>query len=154
MEFAREPMLRVLPTGNPELALSAERMLRDYLARMESSDIVARARKLIAERLTSGEPLAGEVARELAASPRTLQRRLNERGTSFAKLLDQTRRELAVEYLRNPENTVEETAFLVGFAETASFNRAFRRWTGDSPSAFREAHRGLLPNPTGARSTH
>jgi AraC-like DNA-binding protein len=143
MSFEREGMLRVLPTGNPELVLSAEQMLRDYLARMDRADVVARARKLIAERLTSGEPLAGDVARELAASPRTLQRRLNESGTSFAKLLDQTRRELAVEYLRDPENTVEETAFLVGFAETASFNRAFRRWTGNSPTAFRHANRGI-----------
>ena len=143
MQFEREEMLRVLPTGNPDLVLSAEQMLRDYLARMDRADVVARARKLIAERLTSGEPLAGDVARELAASPRTLQRRLSESGTSFAKLLDQTRRELAVEYLRDPENTVEETAFLVGFAETASFNRAFRRWTGNSPSAFRHANRGI-----------
>lgn len=141
MHFERDAMLRAIPTGNPELALSAERMLRDYLARMDRSDMVARARKLIAERLASGEPLAGEVARALAASPRTLQRRLNESGTSFAKLLDQTRHELAVEYLRDPENTVEETAFLVGFAETASFNRAFRRWTGNSPTAFRLAGR-------------
>lgn len=143
MHFEREVMLKVLPTGNPELVLSAEQMLRDYLARMDRSDVVARARKLIAERLTSGEPLAGDVARALAASPCTLQRRLNESGTSFAKLLDQTRRELAVEYLRDPENTVEETAFLVGFAETASFNRAFRRWTGNSPSAFRHATRTM-----------
>jgi AraC-like DNA-binding protein len=143
MHFARDAMLKVLPTGNPELVLSAEQMLRDYLARMDRADVVARARKLIAERLTSGEPQAGEVARALAASPRTLQRRLNESGTSFAKLLDQTRRELAVEYLRDPENTVEETAFLVGFAETASFNRAFRRWTGNSPTAFRHENRRL-----------
>jgi AraC-like DNA-binding protein len=156
MHFERDTMLRVLPTGNPDLVLSAEQMLRDYLARMDRADVVAQARKLIAERLTSGEPLAGDVARALAASPRTLQRRLNESGTSFAKLLDQTRRELAVEYLRDPENTVEETAFLVGFAETASFNRAFRRWTGDSPTAFRAANRGMAStwrsNPDGAAS--
>jgi AraC-like DNA-binding protein len=143
MHFERDAMLKVLPTGNPELVLSAEQMLRDYLARMDRADVVAQARKLIAERLTSGEPLAGDVARALAASPRTLQRRLNRNGTSFAKLLDQTRRELAVEYLRDPENTVEETAFLVGFAETASFNRAFRRWTGNSPTAFRDANREM-----------
>lgn len=158
MHFEREKMLRVLPTGNPELALASERLLRDYLARMERSDIVARARRFIAERLTSGEPLAGEMARALAASPRTLQRRLRENGTSFAKLLDQTRRELAIEYLRDPVNTVEETAFMVGFAETASFNRAFRRWTGNSPTAFRAAHRGMLASPSqpwpGAGSAH
>lgn len=157
MHFARDGMLRVLPTGNPELALSSEGLLRDYLARMERADVVAQARRFIAERLTSGEPLAGDVARALAASPRTLQRRLNENGTSFAKLLDQTRRELAIEYLRNPENTVEETAFMVGFAETASFNRAFRRWTGHSPTAFRAEHRGMLPTPShrpAVRSAH
>ncbi len=156
MHFEREEMLRVLPTGNPELALSSERLLRDYLARMDRTDVVAQARKFIAERLTSGEPLAGDAARALAASPRTLQRRLSENGTSFAKLLDQTRHELAIEYLRDPENTVEETAFMVGFAETASFNRAFRRWTGNSPTGFRAAHRGMLSTPPqpGAGVTH
>jgi len=56
-------------------------------------------------------------------------------------LLDETRRQLAQEYLRDPENTIEETAFLVGFAEAASFHRAFRRWTGEKPAAFRSAIR-------------
>lgn len=141
MHFAREPLLRTLLTGNSETVLAAEKSLRDYLARMDRGDIAAQARKFIAERLTSGEPSASDAARALALSPRTLQRRLAAGGTSFARLLDETRRQLAQEYLRDPENTIEETAFLVGFAEAASFHRAFRRWTGEKPAAFRSAVR-------------
>ena len=137
MLFAKDAMRQPLPSGNPELALSAEKVLRDYLARMDRGDAVARVRKFLAERLTSSEPLARQAAGALAMSLRTLQRRLAAADTSFARLLDETRRELAVEYLREPSNSVEETAFLLGFAETASFNRAFRRWTGESPRAYR-----------------
>jgi AraC-like DNA-binding protein len=80
-------------------------------------------------------------------SARTLHRRLAEAGTSFEKLLDETRRELAAEYVRRTDYSVGEVAYLLGFAETSSFNRAFRRWTGKSPSEFRRAE------PTGAAAT-
>jgi AraC-like DNA-binding protein len=70
-------------------------------------------------------------------SSRTLHRRLADAGTSFEKLLDETRKDLAAEYVRRCDYAVGEIAYLLGFAETSSFNRAFRRWTGKSPSEFR-----------------
>jgi AraC-like DNA-binding protein len=72
-------------------------------------------------------------------STRTLHRRLYEEGTSFVDLLDETRRELAAGYIRRSDYSVGEVAYLLGFAETSSFNRAFRRWTGMSPSEYRRA---------------
>jgi AraC-like DNA-binding protein len=137
MLFAKDPLLQPLPTGNPEMVLSAEKLLRDYLVRMERNDVATQVRKFLVERLASGEPSAAETARGVTMSVRTLQRRLAAAGTSFARVLDETRRELALEYLREPSHSVEETAFMLGFAETASFNRAFRRWTGVSPRAYR-----------------
>lgn len=142
MLFDKEALLKPLPTGNPELVRSAEKLLRDHLSRMERTDVTARVRRFLVEALASGEPSAAQTARALTMSVRTLQRRLAAAGTTFARVLDETRRELALEYLREAGQSIEETAFLLGFAETASFNRAFRRWTGVSPRAYRSKNGG------------
>ena len=136
----REDLAQPLPTSNPDVALANERVALEYLERLDRSDIVAQVRRRILELLPSGPPTQMEIARALALSPRTLHRRLAEAKTSFAELLDETRRELASGYLQRTDYSVAEVAYLVGFAEVSSFNRAFRRWTGSSPSAVR---RGL-----------
>jgi len=136
----REDLAQPLPTSNPDVALANERVALEYLERLDRSDIVAQVRRRILELLPSGPPTQMEIARALALSPRTLHRRLAETGTSFAELLDNARRELAAGYLQRTDYSVAEVAYLVGFAEVSSFNRAFRRWTGKSPSAVR---RGL-----------
>lgn len=100
-------------------------------------DLVARTRAAIAAELRGGDPSIGRVARKLAMSDRTLQRRLGEAGTSYAALLDEVRRQWAEAYLRRPEIGLCEVAWLLGFAEQSSFTRAFRRWTGTSPGRFR-----------------
>jgi AraC-like DNA-binding protein len=76
------------------------------------------------------------VAEELACSPRTLQRRLLEEGTTFKEVCNQTRRDLACIYLRQVRFSPKETSFLLGYSDPSSFYRAFRRWTNQSPSAF------------------
>jgi AraC-like DNA-binding protein len=128
-----EDLTRPLPTGNPEVALATERVALDYLARLDRNDTVTQVRSRIREALPSGVPSQAEVARGLALSPRTLARRLEEAGTSFTAILDETRRALAEQYLQRTDFSVAEVAYLVGFAESSSFNRAFRRWTGRAP---------------------
>lgn len=128
-----EDFSRALPTGNPEVAAATERVALDYLARLDRNDTVTQVRQRIRERLPSGVPSQAEVARALALSPRTLARRLEEAQTSFTALLDETRRSLAEQYLQRTDFSVAEVAYLVGFAESSSFNRAFRRWTGRAP---------------------
>jgi AraC-like DNA-binding protein len=93
----------------------------------------------ILDALPSGSPTEEAIARTLAMSQRTLQRRLAREGTSFGGVLDTTRRDLAFHHLANPARQVSEIAYLLGFAEAASFNRAFRRWTGVTPSEYRAA---------------
>ena len=136
----REDLAQPLPTANPDVALANERVALEYLERLDRADIVTQVRRRVLELLPSGPPTQMEIARALALSPRTLHRRLAEAKTSFAGLLDETRRELAAGYLQRTDYSVAEVAYLVGFAEVSSFNRAFRRWTGSSPSAVR---RGL-----------
>jgi AraC-like DNA-binding protein len=128
-----EDFSRPLPTGNPEVAAATERVALDYLARLDRSDTVTQVRQRIRESLPSGVPSQADVARSLALSPRTLARRLEEAGTSFTAILDETRRALAEQYLQRTDFSVAEVAYLVGFAESSSFNRAFRRWTGRVP---------------------
>jgi AraC-like DNA-binding protein len=145
----REDLAQPLPTANPDVALANERVALEYLERLDRADIVVQVRRRILELLPSGSPTQAEIARGLALSPRTLHRRLAEAGTSFAGLLDATRRELAAGYLQRSDYSIAEVAYLVGFAEVSSFNRAFRRWTGSSPSAVRrglEADGSSLPD--------
>lgn len=81
---------------------------------------------------------AHDVAHALALSTRSLNRRLAEAGTSFRAIDAQVKRELSLEYLRDGGRPIAEVARLVGFAEPSAFVRAFKRWTGEPPSAVRE----------------
>jgi len=127
-----------IPAANIALALSAEQIAADYLARHTRDDMVAQVRHSLIELLPSGNVSRRKVARRLAVSERTLQRRLSESGETFAGLLDSLRQDLATDYLRQRHHSVNEVAYLLGFAEIASFTRAFRRWTGQPPSVWRE----------------
>lgn len=96
---------------------------------------------LIREALPSGPPGIEDVARRLGMSARTLQRRLAEQDTSFLDVLEDTRRSLAAQLVAEPGRPLAEVAFLLGFAELRGFYRAFRRWTGETPAAYRAAAR-------------
>lgn len=103
-------------------------------------DWSSRVRTAIQRELSSGAPEAATIARDLGVSARTLRRCLLAEHTSFRHLLDETRRELALELLR-AGNGVTDTAFLLGFSETSAFSRAFRRWYEAAPGSVRS------PNP-------
>jgi len=89
--------------------------------------------------LPGREPTLAAAARRLGTSPRTLQRRLEAEGTTFARLVAEVRRERAEALLSAREISVAEVSFLLGFSEQSAFTRAFRRWTGHSPTRFRQA---------------
>jgi AraC-like DNA-binding protein len=124
-----------LPTANPVLLRVNEQVLTDYLARMERSEVTVRVQAKLIQLLPSGEVDESSIARALNLSLRSMQRKLNARGVTFRKLLDDTRRQLAEQYLKDSTLSVSEIAYLLGFAEVSSFSRAFRRWTGHAPRA-------------------
>lgn len=101
--------------------------------------IVERVRATIGAELRGGDPRLESVAGRLAMSPRTLQRRLSEHGVIFNDLLDAMRSRAARTYLAQRDIASTEIAYLLGFAEQSSFNRAFKRWTGQTPGEFRRS---------------
>jgi AraC-like DNA-binding protein len=135
--FDRLALERQLPTGNLELARANETVVQTYLAHLDRSDVVMRVKVALLEHLPSGHVSEEEIAQGLHLSLRTLQRKLRDEGTSYKELLDETRRELATEYIKNPHVSISEITYLLGFSEPSNFSRAFKRWTGSSPSAFR-----------------
>lgn len=104
-------------------------------------DWVHSVRRCLLRQLREGEPSQEKVAAELYLTPRTLHRRLLERGVSFRQLLEEVRKQLAVDYLRDSRLSLAEVARLVGFSEQSAFQRAFKRWTGQTPRDFRECPR-------------
>lgn len=96
-----------------------------------------RVRACLVEIITSGQISISDVAAKLALSNRTIQRRLQAEDTTFQNELDALRKDLAYYYLRYSDYTNAHIAFLLGYQEIASFYRAFRVWTGQTPEAFR-----------------
>lgn len=135
----REP----LRGANPAVARATEQVVADYLVRMEQQQVTHRARQELLRLLPAGEPSLRDLARGLHLSERSLQRKLSGEGMSYTRLLDQSRHDLARSYLEQSRHSLTEIAFLLGFSDQSNFNRAFRRWTGQSPSAYRaELHGG------------
>jgi AraC-like DNA-binding protein len=111
---------------------------RDVIARLPpQDDLVGRVEQAIAASMSAGVPGIDAIAAQLGLGSRTLQRRLAGTETSFQSLVDDVRRRYAERYLTDDRLTINEIAFLVGFSEPSNFHRAFRRWTGVTPAAFR-----------------
>ena len=137
LSFDRASIEQHLMSGNPEVARHSDMICAQYLARIERLNTEARVRRILARRLPDSEPSQNEVAAMLNMTTRTLQRKLVQSGTTFKRILDDTRYSLALVYLGNPEIGISEIAALLGFSCISSFTRACRRWTGVSPHAWR-----------------
>ena len=124
--------------GDAALAALLEEHARILAARTPpgATGFVGEVERAVASRLPNGAS-AEAVARELNMSVRTLQRRLVACGTTFHHVSDAVLARLAAGYLTDPSVSVSEVAFLLGFSEQSAFNRAFRRWTGESPGRWR-----------------
>ena len=134
--FDAESAARPVLSGNAELAAEADRLSERYLNEMSPDPTVQRVRELLLKAIATGKLDKSHVARSLNQSPSTLQRRLRRAGTSYQDLLDSMRRDLAIDHLKGGRHSLADIAFLLGFADQASFTRAFRRWTGTTPSDF------------------
>lgn len=141
--FPAAQLSKKIQTGDPVMAkLMAERMAKELEARKQQgeADIVT----LIKPRLVRGDkgyPDLESVGAELFMSSRTLKRKLQQAGTGFQILLDDVRQQDAMRLLSQSGMSIEEIATWMGYAEPANFTHAFRRWTGMTPSEWRDRQR-------------
>lgn len=132
--------LLALPLRQPDTVLLniLERQADDLLAQLPPSDDFQQAvRRCIARLLREGQPELALVANELHISARTLHRRLAADGINFRELRESIRQRQAEDYLADPRLQLAEIAQLLGYSEQSAFTRAFRRWSGQAPYAYR-----------------
>ena len=141
LEFAARDFDSHLDDANPELAEHNETVLKRTLAQLQPLTWERKVRAAIEAQLPDGEPSAERIAQALHLSVRSLQRHLADEGCRFDALLNDCRQNLALQHLRDPQCSLAEVSHLLGFADTSSFNRAFKRWTGMTPGQFREGLR-------------
>jgi AraC-like DNA-binding protein len=127
-------------TADSDLRRILERYCREILGRRPAvQNLTYQVRELIANLLTTGEPTIDTVAREMRMSSRTLERRLSAEGLSYRRILDDIRRQLAERYLGDERLGLSQITYLLGYSEPTAFNRAFRRWTGVTPTQYRKS---------------
>lgn len=132
--IALEVMRRPLPAKNRDLARANDRVLQDVERRLTDSSTIGRVRRAVLDSLSAGKPSAKDVARALAVSHRTLQRKLQDEGTTFQDVLDAVRKDLAEQYIRSGEYNLLEVTYLTGFSNSSALSRAYKKWTGRTPS--------------------
>jgi AraC-like DNA-binding protein len=139
ISFASADADRPLVSADHRAAEWLELGARSALERIDDSGVTARIRAQLERKLQGDEPTLAAVAKELCMSTRTLQRRLSAEGQTFRRVLDEKRSELAQRSLAAGKRNVPELAYLLGFEDSNSFYRSFRRWTGTTPELYRKA---------------
>lgn len=138
--FAPEDTKRRFISENAALWVDVEADLKLQLAAQNDRlPIADRVRGALVDLMPAGRTGAEDVGIALGVSRSTLQRRLREEGTSYQEVLDATRRDLAIRYLTKTSLRADEIANVLSYRDANSFSRSFRRWTGLSPLAFRQA---------------
>ena len=138
--FSRDLLEKPLLKADPNLQAILEAQVVAMVAKLPKGEAATDAvRRYVAGELCNGEPKLEHIAPRLHMSPRTLHRRLEQEGTNFRQVLTEVRRELATRHLMERQLPVGEIAFLLGFSEPSAFHRAFKRWTGLAPLAYRES---------------
>lgn len=127
-----------LASANPVLAKMAQQHCQALLAAQTDrrADLPAQIEQMLL-RQAGHFPTQNEVADKLHMSPRNLRLQLQKQHSSYQRILSKVRHDLSLHYLRNSEMTVDEIAYLLDYRDTPSFTRAFRKWTGQSPSGLR-----------------
>lgn len=131
--FLKQPLIMADPVA---AKLAAEQCERELALMDISDDIPTQVRAMLNHQ--QGEyPQLEQVAERLFMSSRTLKRRLQQAGLGFQQLLDEARKRDAIKLLQNTSLTVEQIALRLGYTDPANFTRAFKKWTGDTPSKYR-----------------
>lgn len=138
MVFENSCLDIAIPTANPELARINEQILAEYHAKLNKEDVVTSVLRKISEHLSTAEPSQEKIAAELGMSSRSLHRKLKERNVTYKALLDDTRKNLALQFIKQPELSITDIAYQLGFFDSSSFSKSFKRWFDKTPSQWRK----------------
>jgi len=138
VSFSLQQAERPFTAANHDLALANDSVMTDFVRSLQMDNLVLKVKSTIIEELPSGEPAAETIAKSLYMSTRSLQRKLADEGTTYTKLLSDVRFRLAEKYLVDDSYSITEISYLLGFADTSVFSRAFKRWSGHPPGYFRK----------------
>ena len=128
MSRRRDPILRQVLEGHAN----------EILARLPArTGLALEVQRALTSRVAGGDTRIESLGRQFGMSARTLQRRLADEGISYQKMLDDARKAAAGRYLAESTLAIGEIAYLLGYSESAPFHRAFKRWYGATPEAFR-----------------
>ncbi len=122
-----------LPASNPELSKSNELKVVQYLAKMRDDDLSSKVFGVLLATLPFGNVNKEDIASKFAMSLKAFHNNLERSGTSYQKLLDDARQQLAQIYLEEGKS-VTDVAYLLGYSDSSNFTRAYKRWTGKPPS--------------------
>lgn len=140
--LSRETCQLPLRRRDPALGSLLQRQADEAIARLPPmAGVALDVRRVLASRVGGGDTRIQAVARTLATSARSLQRRLAAAGVSYQQLLDQSRKDSAERHLTDSPLSIGEIAYLLGYSEPPAFSRAFRRWHNETPQAFRQRQR-------------
>ena len=139
LELDPAALARPVPAADPMLSKVVERHAEALLAALpvQAGTTIERVRNLLAAALREGAASLAEIAEQLHMSERSLQRRLAEENATFDTVLDELRHSLSLRYLAERQIAISEVAYLVGYSEPSAFHRAFKRWTGSTPTELR-----------------
>jgi AraC-like DNA-binding protein len=154
LTFSRRQLTLPVATADERLHQLLTGYCEEIIASREDSspDLQHRVERIIAKLLSRGEAETEAVAHELGMSVRTLARRLADLGVSFAQILDELRYDLALKYLQDPNLSLSQIAFLLGYSELSAFSHAFRRWARATPGEWRTKHPRSIGTPFMVRS--
>ncbi len=138
VRFDRQQADEPIAGGNPALAEATEQLVAQYLYKLQSPSFLNQVQQVLFERWPRGEAKLDIVASKLHVSPRTLHRKLEEAGTNFRQQQEVTRHQLALKFINQPHLSISEIGFLLGFSSNSNFSRAFKRWTQQTPQAYRQ----------------
>ncbi len=139
LAFDKKGIFKEQPFANSTLTCTLDEWIERHLEEFKEDLLSTRVKKYILKNLAYGEINQVYVAKEMALSPRMMQRKLSAEGTNFTELLDDSRHKLAIKLISHNRLAISEVTYILGFSDQSNFSRAFRRWTGTSPQQFRDS---------------
>lgn len=133
----KEACRKINLTGNEDLLNRNELLVNEYLKRVKSQEFINLVHSRVIESFNGNVVLEQQVAESMNLSQRSLQRKLHAHGTSFRSIMDNARKRFAMELIDETDLLISEIGFRLGYADTGNFSSAFKRWTGVSPSVYR-----------------